>query len=204
MPRNAEIIPRNSAVIKMSPHFSSRVFILVRPPRSRFKNSGTMIRGVMQPVVITHIMAENTFGSVMLFEIERPNAFAAASAAGSSYVTAPSTLRRIQGSATPSALERVISPSRIEMDGVMVKMIDDSAAFFITLPSIPSARPCRTALTRKNIDCAMTNTATMPPRANMTVPFLKSFKVTAPFLTAACTRRNLFRQQIGLTESELL
>ena len=84
MPKNAEIMPRNRAVIKISPHFSSLVFRLTMPRWIFFINSGTRIRPGMIPSVITQAMAEYTVGSVTVVAMETPSALAAEVAAGSS------------------------------------------------------------------------------------------------------------------------
>ena len=100
-----------------------------------------VIKGIMQPMDITQIIALNTLGSLIVSEIDKPNALAAVSAAGNSYVTAPRTLSRIHGKATPSAFDKVISPISMEMDGVILNIIEEIIVFLIVELSIPSFFP---------------------------------------------------------------
>ena len=82
-------------------------------------------------------------------EMLSPSALSATVAAGSSYVTAPSTLRRTHGSGRPSVFESVMRPSRMETDGRIAKTALDATVRLMTLPSMPSWRLRRTAFTRK-------------------------------------------------------
>ena len=53
-PKNADIIPRNMALLKISPHFLSFMLIFVRPPCIFFVRKGTSTRPMAMPIVITH------------------------------------------------------------------------------------------------------------------------------------------------------
>ena len=167
IPRKAEIIPKNRAVMNRSPHFISRFCSLWIPPWIFFKNRGMIINGVIQPSVITHATAVKAAGSVMGSAMLWPNALRAVVAAGSSYVTAPRTLRRIQGRGRPKALVRPISPIKMDMDGKTAKTALEKIVFLMTEPVIPNAFPRRRAFMRKYKDWAITKVPTRPPKINI-------------------------------------
>ena len=59
------------------------------------------------------------------------------------------TLSRSQGSGRPKKLDNVITPSRMEIAGAMVKVALETAVFFNTAAVKPSSFALRQALMRK-------------------------------------------------------
>ncbi|MPM54579.1 hypothetical protein SDC9_101357 [bioreactor metagenome] len=127
-------------------------------------------------------MVEKILASVIWVPSVTPTAEAALAAAVVSYVSAPMTDSRSQGSGKPSDLDSAITPSKIATAGAMVNTAADPAAFLSTLTSMPISFPCFQALMRNTTDCRITNTMTTdtsryinPLFALNSIPILPSF-----------------------------
>ena len=151
-PRNAEIIPRNIALLKISPHFLSFIPTFVRPPWIFLVRKGTKTSPAAIPTVITHAIVIKIEGSVIVVPALIPAASSALPAATVSYVIEPMTERRSQGSATPRLFERATTPTSTAIAGAIVKTAAELIVFFTVCLDIPSSFALLQALTRKNTD----------------------------------------------------
>ena len=84
MPRKAEIMPMNSADIRISPQALSRCLNLSTPPKIPLQRIGVSSTPAMMPSVMTHAMAVycGAVSAVATSLMLAPTACAAASAAG--------------------------------------------------------------------------------------------------------------------------
>ena len=140
-----------------------------------------MVPGTM-PSVMTQAMAAKTRGSVMSWLRSVPTAWAAEAAAGVSYVSAPMTDSRSQGSGKPSAFDSAMTPSNMEMAGTTVKTAADMAVRRSTCVLMPSFLARFQARTMNLTDMAMTKIITTATRQYMNVLFGSNKVKTRPSL----------------------
>ena len=110
-----------------------------------------------------------------------PALWAAAAAAGVSYVSAPMTESRSQGSGKPRALESAMTPRRMEIAGTTVNTAAETAVRLSSCELSPSFLARLQASTMNLSDMAMTKTITTATRQYIKALFGSNKSESLPF-----------------------